>query len=514
MYRVLIVDDEKIERTGIRFLLGQMTELFEIEEAVNGKEALEWLETKSADILFTDVKMPFMNGIELLEQLSGKCPHMKRVVVSGYGEFEYARQAMRFGVAEYILKPVDPADFKVTVEKLVASLDGSRKEESRKEMSTTFFKEYVLNAIVNGTESAELEKRAAGCYDMSFLDCYTRMMMLEVSAYFFGSGKEKGLQQRIEEKIGVPFDYLNLNPEQSILFFLEECPNWKEAAGQINEMVQQACGSSYRSYVAVSSGLKDRTQIEARYQELELLMENRFYELDSRIYMANNEAENPEDVRLDDDTLMKQMKQDIRMKDILSLKEHCDRLFSNYGRNVGFSQVYVKFMLSSLLKLLYEAIPEKSEKELNGEMERLYKTADLSSIRNIIEDNITILEKNVAREGSNGHREVETVKRYIFSHYGEELGIDLLAEQVYLAPSYLSTIFKKETGQNLSKFIKACRMEKAREMLEGTHDKIVQISEKVGYSNVSYFCQSFREYFGVSPQKYRDKGEGYEEEAK
>ena len=78
---------------------------------------------------------------------------------------------------------------------------------------------------------------------------------------------------------------------------------------------------------------------------------------------------------------------------------------------------------------------------------------------------------------------------------------------VYMAPSYLSHIFKKETGQNLSKFIKAYRMERAKEMLETTHNKIVNISYAVGYPNVSYFCQSFREYFGVSPQKYRDQGE-------
>ena len=83
----------------------------------------------------------------------------------------------------------------------------------------------------------------------------------------------------------------------------------------------------------------------------------------------------------------------------------------------------------------------------------------------------------------------------------------MLAEKVYMATSYLSHIFKKDTGQNLSKFIKAYRMEKAKEMLEETHEKIVQISYAVGYPNVSYFCQSFREFYGVSPQKFRMSGE-------
>lgn len=263
-----------------------------------------------------------------------------------------------------------------------------------------------------------------------------------------------------------------------------------------------------KSYVAVSSGLKGKEQLGERCQELELLMENRFYGLESRVYMAENEAERAQDVQLDDDTLMKQIRQDIRTKDILSLREHCSRLFQNYGKNTGFSQIYVKFMFSSLLKLLYEAIPEKSGKELDDEMELLYHAADLKEIQKILEKNIGLLERSVQGSVPGSHREVEEVKRYIYGHYGEELSIELLAEQVYMAPSYLSTVFKKETGQNLSKFIKACRMEKAREMLEDTHEKIVGISEKVGYPNVSYFCQSFREYFGVSPQKYRDMGDG------
>lgn len=507
MYRVLIADDEKIERAGIRFLLKQIGQEFESFEAVNGKEALEWLEQNRADILITDVKMPFMNGIELLEQTAKQYPDMKKVIFSGYGEFEYARQAMRFGVEEYILKPVDPEEFKRVMEKIAADLDSEKKEESRKAAEGTFFKEYILNSVVNGVGAEEIGRRAKDCYALDFLDGYKRLMLLETDSDFFG-GRQKELSDEIYRRIGRRFDYLNLNPQQSMLFFTEEGGDWKEIGRQINGLLENYLNAGQKSYVAVSSGLKGREQLGERCQELELLMENRFYGLESRVYMAENEAERVQDVRLDDDTLMKQIRQDIRTKDILSLREHCGRLFHNYGKNTGFSQIYVKFMFSSLLKLLYEALPDKSEKELDDEMELLYHAADLEEIQKILEKNIGLLEQGIQSGVPGIHREVEDVKRYIYGHYGEELSIDLLAEQVYMAPSYLSTVFKKETGQNLSKFIKACRMEKAREMLEDTHEKIVGISEKVGYPNVSYFCQSFREYFGVSPQKYRDMGDG------
>ena len=132
MYRILIVDDEKIERNGIRLLLGRQGRALDIAEAVNGREALEWLSENRADILLTDVKMPLMNGIELLEQVSGLYPEMKKLIFSGYGEFEYAQQAMRYGVEEYILKPVDPEEFRKAMDKLFDALDREREAEERK----------------------------------------------------------------------------------------------------------------------------------------------------------------------------------------------------------------------------------------------------------------------------------------------------------------------------------------------------------------------------------------------
>ncbi len=110
------------------------------------------------------------------------------------------------------------------------------------------------------------------------------------------------------------------------------------------------------------------------------------------------------------------------------------------------------------------------------------------------------------------HKEIESVKKFILENYEKDLSVDTLASNVCLAPSYLSYVFKKETGQNISKYIKACRMNKAKDLLENSYDKIVNISYAVGYRNVSYFCQSFREYFGISPQKYRNEGESLNED--
>lgn len=184
MYRILIVDDEKIERTGLRLLLGKMDQKFEITEAVNGKEALEWLSCNRADILVTDIRMPFVDGLELVEQ-AARLYRYESMVFSGYGEFEYARRAMRFGVEEYILKPVNPTEFQNAIKKIIRVLEESKQEKSRRQTEGSLFKEYILNAIFNGTDAGELEKRAAGIYPMDFLDSYRRLMLLEVCGDFF-----------------------------------------------------------------------------------------------------------------------------------------------------------------------------------------------------------------------------------------------------------------------------------------------------------------------------------------
>ena len=198
------------------------------------------------------------------------------------------------------------------------------------------------------------------------------------------------------------------------------------------------------------------------------------------------------------------------MKDMVGLREHFDLLCEKYRGKKAFSQMYVKFVFSNLMKDIYDTLPDKKQSGLNEAVDKLYRANDFSEVMTILQKGIEQLEEVFAVNPQMMHREIETVKEYIYANYDKELSVDLLAEQVYMAPSYLSHIFKKETGQNLSKFIKALRMEKAKEMLMESHNKIVNISYAVGYPNVSYFCQSFREYFGVSPQKFRNQGEGDE----
>ena len=156
MYKILIVDDEKIERNGIRFLLKKLNLEFEIAEAVNGVDALEKLEKEDFDILLTDVKMPFMDGIQLIDHVVKEKKKLRTVIFSGCNEFD------RLGVVDYILKPVDPNEFKNTLNKVVNELEEAKASDELKNKSMEFLYEHALYMLLNGTDVTKLRQEYSG----------------------------------------------------------------------------------------------------------------------------------------------------------------------------------------------------------------------------------------------------------------------------------------------------------------------------------------------------------------
>lgn len=507
MYRILIVDDEKIERKGIMFLLKQAEYEFEIAEAANGKQAWEYLQKHTVDILLTDIRMPFMDGIELISKLAeenGVTSPTKIMIFSGYNEFDYAKSAVHYGVSDYILKPVNPQEFKESIKRVIKSIDDIRAEALLKERSIGFMKEHILYEMLNGTSKEDIERMTLGMIDVTEIYNYKRMLLLEFNEDFFGKADEE-VEAELRSFLPYEFQYLNLNLTQSVLLFkdVKEHIDWRKLADSIYKVLHKKFEKE--CYIGVSGEITDGFLMASILDELEKIVEYKFCQPETHVYSQIN-REDPFLSAEEDDTLLKWIRQDLEMKDMRGVKTHFQQICDKYRSLPQFSQIYMKFLFSNILKLLYDYTPGMDEKEFNQEMETLYRATDLYQPMEMVGNMVDKTAKAFAGSSVTIRKEMETVKRYIYEHYSEDLSVELMAEQVYMAPSYLSALFKKETGENISKFIKNYRMKKAKEMLEETHEKIVNVSTAVGYPNVSYFCQSFREYFGVSPQKFRSKG--------
>ena len=200
------------------------------------------------------------------------------------------------------------------------------------------------------------------------------------------------------------------------------------------------------------------------------------------------------------------IKRNLYDKDSIELLKNLDLLFQKYRKPAKQSQIFVKFVFSNLITTMYPFLPDDSGKSLDTLITELYIQQDIREIIGTIQSLAEKIIKNyTAASATDIRREILSTQDYINKNYNLDLSVEMLASMVYLTPDYLSRLFKKSTGKSLSQYIRQVRMEKASYLLRTSNRKVIDIGTSVGYANYSYFCQSFREYFGRSPEKYRQE---------
>lgn len=497
MRRILIADDERIERQGIKFLLKQYNETFIIEEAVHGKAALSFLKQQKIDILLTDIKMPFLDGLELVKEALNLYPDLKCVIFSGFSEFEFAKQAMVLGVTNYILKPVDPEELERTMYKVLEELDWEEEKQKIHKKEQNFIYEHFLYQLVNGVPFTTLKEQMQGYIEEDMQEEYSCMILLESNHDFFERVNDF-FETELYKELKIPFHYLNLTMQQSLLFIKK---GWSLDYAVLGQHLHNYIAKQYKEdcYVAVSQKINQLQEISERFHELEQLIEYKFYDTNHYVFLEGEELKALKDTS--DETLMGRILSDIENYNIEGIKQNYECLCERYKGQTNFSQVYVKFIFSSIMKEISTKLSNLSENKLNKEVEEVYLATKIQEVIEITNRYIRRLEESILDSGV--REDIHIIKNYIYEHFQSDISVEQLAAEVCLTPSYVSAIFKKETGCNLSKFIKSYRMEKAKEYLKTTRMKVVEVCEHVGYSNVSYFCQNFKEYYGMSPEKFR-----------
>ncbi len=499
MLTILVVDDEKLERKGIRFLLNRRSEEMEILEAANGKAACEILQCQTVDIMLTDIKMPFMDGIELVSVAHKLQPELEMVIFSGYGEFEYAKKAMASGVSNYVLKPVDPAEFEHTLDLLVKKIEERREQEQRSRWNQDSLDNYFLSRyLCQGNE--ELLNRISGKVNIDNWNQIRGLLLIESEDNFFEEAEESFIQ-KLTEYSKQKVSFLNLAQNQELCVLYGVCDQ-NVFATDLAEWMNHTFGK--RFYVAAGQPVTDRSELPEIYQNLEILIENKFYQKETRVFLPDKVSEDTGSEQFLDETINR-MIENIRLDDMTHLWEHFRILKSGMGELGSYSQIYTRFLFSNLVKEFFTH-QHQDRKKLEAAVQKVYEMQSVQEVLDLVESLIQNMEERLAASNDGSRNEVAQAKSYIYEHYSEDISVEKLAELVYLSPGYFSYIFKKETGDTVSRFIRNYRMEQAKKLLSDTSMKIVQICKETGFSNVSYFCKNFREYCGCSPEQYRKGG--------
>ncbi|MBD5459288.1 MAG: response regulator [Lachnospiraceae bacterium] len=253
-------------------------------------------------------------------------------------------------------------------------------------------------------------------------------------------------------------------------------------------------------------------------EEFQQIISDILSQLDSRIITFNKSSsyyndsfydhsypsENAAEANLQSDkTLLEDIALSISLKRPEQLSELVNELIAKCSDSSSHSPVYIRHTAISLLQLLITATPSLTVTDFEAVAEKVYTLRHFSDIKKTILHYLELLTDSLHQEVDSANYSVFLVKQYIAEHYGEDITLNLLAEQVYLSPNYLSNMFTKVTGCSLHIYLKQFRMKKAQELLDNSNMKIVDICKAVGYPTPSYFIKTFQKMYGVTPSAYR-----------
>ncbi len=540
MYRMLIVEDEEIEREGLRDLFDWEDMGIRVVGAVeSGEDAIDFAGRNEFDILFTDIKLTGMTGLDLAGLLIKGNPSLKVVISSGYRDFEYARTAVDLDAYGYLSKPVEADELRKVMMKVLNTCRKEKSEHLEKERlkklvneSMPFLKSNFFNYLIHHTPSDGTIAENLEYFHIPFLSGQFVALAAEIDD--FDNRKADDGQ---DEAYITTFEVLEcINSYTADLpfeaFYVSE-GRFCIIVNSREEKLQEKARVLYETILSFAMGLQKKINEQCkidvtigigRYTARLGDVKNSYREackaVEYKFFMGSNQIINYLDITCDDkkdslvdiDEIEKKILSGIELCDRDTLNESIDMLFYHLNSQNRYSNVYTRNVCinllakaSILLMEMHESFDAIFGKEtfVWEKITRFDNIFDLQQwFKNIFN---AILEHLSERKEGHNKKIIKDILKIIEENYGKNLTIMDISNEVYLSPNYISIIFKKEIGESFTDFLVKFRLEKARKMLKDTSLKVYQIGSMVGYSNISYFCSIFKNYYGVSPGEYREK---------
>ncbi len=473
MNTVLIVEDEKMIRQGIRTMIQRSGVPVEnIIECNNGETALNILKEQHVDVMFTDIRMPKMNGIELVKAMQ-ELPHPPlTVAVSGYDEFSYAVEMLRMGVREYILKPIERNHIKQILEKLEVEINQSKVyQDNNKTIGCQQLKYLIQNENITPEETNVIISQYENTFSLGeYVVCCLNNQGGEM---FFGEGHI----------------YISNLGEHEVYLVEEDALE----SFQMKEWNNR--------YVGVSTPIIGLAKLREGYKEAVIARKKSFWSEKNLVIYQEGVIDNSVTKDSDD---MQACVQTLGTDKAEGALRTIRNIFWNTRRQTNlYIEEEIGEFLVSLLKT-YEAVLRTDTAEIN-QFIKLYQFSNISEYEQAfmkwLEEFINKL--NNQFEDYKNKQKIQQAVIYIQENYTKDLNMAVVSNHISMNYSLFSYVFKQYTGSNFVNYLKDIRMEKAKELLEKTELKVIEISQKIGYENEKHFMKTFKAAYGVSPTEYR-----------
>ncbi len=526
MYTVLLVDDEKeVVPVIMRKLNWEELGFSVIGSAGNGVKALELMEEYQPDVLVTDIKMPYMDGMELSNRVKTEFPATKILLFTGFDEFEYAKEAIHLEVEEYILKPVNSAELKEVFSHLKIKLDQEISEKRNVEILKKYYLEslpllradFYTGLIEGRVHEDEISKYLSDC-QLSFPGPFFCCLVIHIS-----SSQEAGtidplllaasVREHAKERLGKKwqaksFAYLGntvlilqLGSEHEVWELTDECDRFCRYARRmlgavVTVGIGQICGHILELPQSYSSA-REAVSYRAVYGASRAINMKEIVPQKMERPAAFSEGELSDLFRM------------IRVGSEEEITETVNRYFLNLSfTEKPLQQHYMERMELLSMLLRFSANNNIAMGEDAEDMGTLYGSLmdmDPDALKNwLLEVSLSFREQLIRVRSSSTESLVTGAVEYVQNHYADaNLSLDDICASLGVSNSYFSTVFKKETGNSFIGYLTDYRLDRAARLLIETSEKSYMIASQVGYSDPNYFSYVFKKRFGASPSKYR-----------
>ncbi len=513
MKKVMLVDDEILIRETIRERVDWEGAGFHYcGDASDGELALPLIEQHMPDILITDIKMPFMDGLELCAVVRQRFPQIKVIILSGYDDFHYAQTALRLGAADYCLKPFSAADLLQLLHAVSERID---REESEKRQET-YTAEKLFADLCGGLINTAAAIKVADQLKLQLMTSYYAVAILTLSSTDPAKREldpvvcsEAG--RWIDQQLCEQLDYFMYKRSRTETVLIIKCTALEDDSAslqaRVNEL-QLALHAQFNCELLLSSGhVQERLQgIHISYMEAEANnIERKMLQQNKEAFLQASADGSYENVVLDRNGLLDFLK-------LGSPKDAPDfvRSFTARLDSVNWDSLYAYYLMHDLTLEMITAAREhfqtshRTEDVLSELQERIKLITSHDDCQHYV---LALLHQLWEwRQASTDKYSdlIHAVKLYIRQHYkDDQLSLFDISRQIAVSSSHLSKIFSQETGQTMTDYLTLIRINKAKELLKLTRYKTFEIAFQVGYKDPHYFSNLFKKVTGLTPTEYR-----------
>jgi two-component system, response regulator YesN len=533
MHKVLIIDDDRIIRKGLVTTIPWEQHDFQlVGEAADGERGLEIIENCQPHIVISDIKMPFMDGLDMARIAMGRYPAMKFIFLTGYQDFTYAQKAIKVKAVDYLLKPIDKKVLLEKVQKAAGEWDVEQDERQKITQAKPFLRQVLLKKIIEcqGKETDLLQEAIS--LGIELRGQTLLVFLIKIDEYYQESAKKA---HDIEKNEYLKFCTCNaceellqqegmggvVELERDELTMIYCSNETKERAEEKSRALAEKIKNTVKKYfrttltIALGGAYHGILCVRSSYQEARYAMNCRYLIGKDQVFSIGDvEFLSREDqgvqIEVQDDEFVNKVKLGF-VQDAL---EFLNNLECKMMQQNDASLPYVRLRAVELLISLFRGAAEWAKEWETVQQQsvpiyysRINRMQTIREIIDLIRQVVCDLGEFVNMQNESQRcGVVESAALYIEEHYASPgLSLQEIGQYVHMNPIYLSVLFKKEKNITFTDFLLQIRMKKAMEMLRCHHMKNYEVAERIGYSSPEYFSVCFKKYTGYSPIEFKNK---------